>query len=63
MKGGAPRRASAGFVIIDLHDGKPHVPQAWDDPRDAFREMLDMLLPYPLDSEWRRRLEVERWEQ
>lgn len=49
-----------GWVIVDLEDGRPHVPRVWDDPRDAFRELLDMLLPYGLGDEWRRRLEVGR---
>jgi hypothetical protein len=48
------------WVILDSHNGRKHIPVVFTTRHAALSELLELLKPYPRNSEWHLRLYL--WE-
>lgn len=48
------------FIIADITNGKPYVMVVFQTESVAVAELEELLRPYPLEHEWRRRLVVRK---
>lgn len=51
------------WIIKDAHNGAKYVNIAYDTEREAQDARLDLLLIYPLEHEWRKRLVISPTDQ